>query len=52
MEKYICKECNKERKVQLVWADNMSIEGELYYVENSRCEHCEEVTNVKKIKLT
>lgn len=50
MEKYICENCKKESKIQLVWADELIIEGTLYHVENSRCEHCEELTTIKKIK--
>ena len=52
MEKYTCKNCNNESKVQRVWSDQMTIEGTLYYIENSKCEHCNEITTVKKIKLT
>lgn len=52
MEKYTCENCNNESKIQLVWSDQMNIDGELYHIENAKCEHCEEVTNIKKVKLT
>lgn len=52
MSKYICKYCKKENTIKNVWADEMMIEGSLYHIENATCEHCKEVNNIKKIKLT
>lgn len=51
-ETFICKYCNKESKVVTLWVDDMMIEGSLYHIENSTCEHCEEVNNIQKVKLT
>lgn len=51
-ETFICKYCKKESEIKSLWVDDMMIDGELYHIENSKCEHCEEVTNLKKVKLT
>ena len=52
MNIYKCKYCGKDSKVQIVWSDQMVIEGALYHIENSKCEHCKEITPIKQIKLT